>query len=560
MREFTTNRTTFNIRKNEIIYNVKNNGKDSSGKNVFQFTTTCSHGLSNGDTVLLVKQFVEDTRKYRLENHKYTFPTEKECEVEVIDDLNFVIKFSNYAFVNVENYDSGNHGAQLVFKDNPIQYYVNDDTNIEIVSSGETLTGSIGLKYQINEETGEEECTNAEDFSAITAGFDKPLPHIVFNGFVYVKNTWHLKCGSDTEFDGENIRIYNRHFYLSNFLLLGNAESYKVDDDAVVAKNFLAEMTKDIIPDIVDNEKRQFIPCIKTFWGDKLAQEIVFNLHFRERDDMLTFNLKDKFIWNGFDWKEEEKTIVKKIDGYDDRLGDELNKLGFTEDDVKFQKTKLKKTFLRLLFYSSPSMLDKDLLYYSTIFLDTGELFLKYAFIKNSVDESGTSSVLVFDDKKTDDKLRLSAQFKVKNKYDSTKSSEGFYLYLFPDEVQEENAPRTIYMKVEFNHAGYGKTIPMMLPRHKDENGEYTISGAPILSTEADFPINFLKKDENGNIDNKFQELSDSVMIPLNILYDRNEKKYKYYFPWYTEYANETNKIIINLWEPRVLGNVYGNS
>jgi hypothetical protein len=114
-------------------------------------------------------------------------------------------------------------------------------------------------------------------------------------------------------------------------------------------------------------------------------------------------------------------------------------------------------------------------------------------------------------------------------------------------------------MKVEFNHAGYGKTIPMMLPRHKDENGEYSISGAPILSTDANFPINFLKK-EDGKIDNKFQELSDSVMIPLNILYDTHEKKYKYYFPWYTEYENEKNKIIINLWEPRVLGNVYGNS
>mgnify|MGYP006976657391 CR=1 FL=1 len=41
------------------------------------------------------------------------------------------------------------------------------------------------------------------------------------------------------------------------------------------------------------------------------------------------------------------------------------------------------------------------------------------------------------------------------------------YLQGLADDVnvnRDENGERTIYMKVEFNHAGYGKTIPMMLP------------------------------------------------------------------------------------------------
>ena len=49
-----------------------------------------------------------------------------------------------------------------------------------------------------------------------------------------------------------------------------------------------------------------------------------------------------------------------------------------------------------------------------------------------------------------------------KDEFYTQKSSEGFNIYFFPDEViATENVGKTIYMKVEFNHAGYGRTIPM---------------------------------------------------------------------------------------------------
>ena len=60
---------------------------------------------------------------------------------------------------------------------------------------------------------------------------------------------------------------------------------------------------------------------------------------------------------------------------------DLLSYLGFTNDDVKYQKSKLKKSFLRISFYDSDNIANQNLLHTATIFLDSGDLFAKY--IKN---------------------------------------------------------------------------------------------------------------------------------------------------------------------------------
>ncbi len=58
------------------------------------------------------------------------------------------------------------------------------------------------------------------------------------------------------------------------------------------------------------------------------------------------------------------------------------------------------------------------------------------------------------------ERLRMSSQFVVTDKYSSKHSSEGFYFYTY----KTNNGgvfPNDIYMRVEFNHAGYGRTIPL---------------------------------------------------------------------------------------------------
>ena len=219
---------------------------------------------------------------------------------------------------------------------------------------------------------------------------------------------------------------------------------------------------------------------------------------------------------------------------------DLLSYLGFTNDDVKYQKSKLKKSFLRISFYDSDNIGNQNLLHTATIFLDSGDLFAKYiknietedeykatstviaqkspeiSFPKDSIltsseykkldDENrkkcvvngellavigGSSSdeenYTVYDkvgmavnrepmrkkalDKDNDfgddidelERLRMSSQITVTDKNSSKRSSEGFYFYTYKT---NDNGvyPSDIYMRVEFNHAGYGRVIPFMMP------------------------------------------------------------------------------------------------
>ena len=54
------------------------------------------------------------------------------------------------------------------------------------------------------------------------------------------------------------------------------------------------------------------------------------------------------------------------------------------------------------------------------------------------------------------------------------------------------------------------------------------------------------------------ERYTDSIMIPINIIYDKTLKSYLYYCPWYNR-GNE-NKIVFNLWEPRVRGGINGDN
>lgn len=554
MRELTVNRQSIEFKNSKIDYNV---GVDKeSGE--FIFTTSTPHNLNSSSKVILRKEFTVDSMEDRKRKDLYTMPTQREVNIRIKDEFSFYVDLPKYILVEVENFDINNNGALLKFLDIHPYECVNDQFNIEVKSMGGTYYGGMNR----NED-------NIEDLNGEIVSFDKPMPYIIERGFIYVKNTWHLKDKTDGEFDDLNITMYESGYFLSNFIGLSENTCYKVGDDYTIGKRFLNDIMPSLIPSVNDNEKRQFLPAMAKGNTFKISQGIEFNLHFRSRVDLLnskddnvkltdTWKTSDIQIWNNLQWKDgkPESTLEYINSDYTDDLADELNCLGFTENDIRFQKTKVKKSFIRLLFYSTPNMLDRELLFYSTIFLDASGLYAKYSRIKNE-------NIPVFDENRTDDELRLSARFTVKNKYDTTKTSEGFYLYLFPNELKGENIPRTIYMRVEFNHAGYGKTIPLMMPREvyaKNSDGSYNkekeiyqITNKVVKSTSEIFPTSFLYKDDIG-INQNFEKYMDSLMIPVNIIYDKALKSYLYYFPWYDR-GNE-NKIVINLWEPRMRGDI----
>lgn len=259
-----------------------------------------------------------------------------------------------------------------------------------------------------------------------------------------------------------------------------------------------------------------------------------FNLHFRVREgDNWNFS-KDGGNWNGI-------ATSNDIDSVNANQSDLLGYLAFTDNDVRYQKMKVKKSFIRLSFFNSDDPLEQSLLYYSTIFLDGGSLFGKYMKVRNEmikkklvVDDPDEPAAVIKYSGDTEFTTRVDSQFSVMDEYQMEKSSEGFNIYMFADDVpnegengsgdtNEENDDNTIYMKVEFNHAGLGRTIP------------------------------FVAWPKDGSL--KFSDIRKYLYIPIKIAYINGRYCYypdikDYYNKNIIEFDNENRTISFNLFEP----------
>jgi hypothetical protein len=289
-----------------------------------------------------------------------------------------------------------------------------------------------------------------------------------------------------------------------------------------------------------------------------IATSITFSFHFRERKKTKNANtntlLTSGYVysdgwyidpdneevtwWN--DYTHANNTPYREV-AFSEEIfnnfmknkaltSDLMGYLNFIDKDIYYRKKKVKQSFIRLSFYNDSDPITQKLLFYSTIFLDSNSLYGKYLkqleFIKehpvyaNRAKEKGNeNAVAVFCNTGTP----VDSQIVVTNEYDRTKSSEGFNLYLFAEDRNyniEENGQKTIYMKVEFNHAGNGKTIPMIMWPKKD--GKYV-----ALTRD-----NFLS----------------SLYIPVQIAYIN--KRYVYFIE--DAYRNENGNIDLVLFEPKI--------
>ena len=295
---------------------------------------------------------------------------------------------------------------------------------------------------------------------------------------------------------------------------------------------FAEKIKKSVIPPVINMERVKYAPIIRD--GEEgeeisIVCGITFNLHFRERDDN----------WNivkNEGWCTCNPTAIKNENF---EKSDSLYYLGFNDSDTQYQKMKLKKSFIRLSFYSSDDPLSQSLLYYSTIFLDSGYLFGQFNKKRTELIGEGKiwspneapKYVLEAASENSSD-IRIDSQITIHNEFDTTKSSEGFNLYLFADDceiVDDDKDFRTIYMKVEFNHAGYGKTIPFM--------------PWPELGTDHGVTI---------------EEYLKNVYIPVKICHIN--KAYYYYFGLddfgkdnpYIKCNKDNKSITFNLFEPKL--------
>ena len=377
----------------------------------------------------------------------------------------------------------------------------------------------------------------------------------------------------------DNYIIYNNSPVCSINLPLGIKFRTDLQKEQLMA-DYLTDRRTKSINKINDMEKDVYHPVQ---WDNEKNKkkndiyQIIFNLHFREHryDD---WNAAPDSYWNGviFDANENKFRLMNNSNqeelGYNyfsynkddwDRSNqsDLLCYLNFTNEDIRYQKSKLKKSFLRLLFFDSMNPADQNLLAYSTVFIDSGALFSKYVrhfedkgfsalnyngdiVLPTSLDLNGIRinrepmiNGETYEEFKNElEDVRLSSQFVIKDKYNSTTSSEGFYLYLWRD---NDNGiiPSDLYMKVEFNHAGYGRTIPFMMP-YEDKDGKNKGKIKTFKEIVEDWsPIKNEDKNENENEDkNKDKYVGYGIKrylkysyIHLKYQYDTVDKRHVYY-------------------------------
>ena len=372
----------------------------------------------------------------------------------------------------------------------------------------------------------------------------------------------------------ESLVIYVRNGHITLSLPLGNSVGGNPLQDDVVERDFFEAEKKKAIPSIVDMEKDVYIPKVinGTYVGSNTNFEPIYeidvNLHFRTRDldswkvndgynDVSTSGSSDN--WFVTDYHPYRDLITaNKADSLME-MSDLMGLLNFTNDDIFYQKSKVGRSFLRFSYYDSIDPQTQSLLATSCVFVDEHALYKKYidnsrknvndyGMVTKYVDDADSGTVLnkisvtsEYLGKKGDgsgyesikfemsndaiealstDSNRISSRFIIKNKYESDTSSEGFYIYIFR-EYAENLHPKPIYMKVEFNHAGVGRTIPFVIPMNWETNGG---KRCPTTSLTLSSDLEKMKKGF------KLSDTYAQTYIPLYAVYDFKNKEYCYVF------------------------------
>lgn len=267
--------------------------------------------------------------------------------------------------------------------------------------------------------------------------------------------------------------------------------------EEVIRDVFVESEVKNSINSIVEMEKDIYYPYRNTNSGLMVSHQIVFNFHFRQHTGIDWLVEDDSVLWNGSGWNNVAAGNTNQYFSYSDKSdqSDLLMFLGFDNSDVRFRKNALSKSFLRLLFYDSMHSGTQNLLAYSTVFMDSGSLFMKMASNANVIDNNGNGIYTIINSDISDtpnasgvkraavntepdidgddndkERYRISSRIVVDSRRVASKSSEGYCLYLWRD-YSDGVIPVNIYMKAEFHNAKYGRKIPLMAPYYDNGNG-----------------------------------------------------------------------------------------
>lgn len=331
------------------------------------------------------------------------------------------------------------------------------------------------------------------------------------------------------------VRTFKNEMHINLGLL--SDDSFDLNKEEL-SNEYIKSNTSNRVNKILDYEKVMFEPV----WREqnkedaifKDVKKIRFNLFLRERNfdkDTGEWYVPDENGWNSLKKSYIDNSIVFDTNLHNNKKGDLLGSIGFTDDDVLNQSNRLAKTFIRLSFYDTPNRATQTLFYYSTIFINTSKQYAKYM---RNISSKVDNNISYVDNPNDDDELALCCNFECFNKYNMSGSSEGFYLYMFPNIVNGLE-PTTMYMKVELNHSLYGKTIPLICPKNKDSKFDL-----PQLHYE-------YTNSTSGRYTN-LNQLYKDMYIEVKLKYDKENNRYIWYIP-----GTDNGEININLYEPRII-------
>ena len=301
---------------------------------------------------------------------------------------------------------------------------------------------------------------------------------------------------------------------------------------------YMDKVEASLIPETIDMERVKYTPV--AIDGDTITEvtSITFNFHFRKRAEEehsitnITYPVyKDGWYidpvsaatqwWNGMPYygsvfNHDAMAHFMDVSG---SSSDMLGFLSFTDDDVFYRKQRLSKTFVRLSYYTTNEAVSQKMAGYSTTFMDATTLYGQYLRqYQVREDKHRTNIPLVFFDNNSMS-ARLDTHITLTGEQDKTKSGEGFNIYLYKQDA-DSDAIDTLYMKVEFNHAGYGKTIPVL---------QWPMSGDTYIPLTTS---NFL----------------ESLYIPVSL--HKIDGRYLYEYPT-AEHDGQGN-LVFNLFEPKL--------
>ena len=352
-----------------------------------------------------------------------------------------------------------------------------------------------------------------------------------------------------------NLSILKVNTYANFKIPMVNNTLSNVLKDDITKKDYTKIVTGNSNNEIVDMEKDIYYPVYKV--EEKLYKPITnirFNLHFRTRQldnwkvietykENTGEEYSDTSNWVITDYKYYKEALEGITGGANKTLqnaSDLIGFMNFTTADAENVSKALSKSFLRLSFFSTDNPQTQVLLATSTIFMDTNSLCDKAFRFKNRGDLTSFIMVKLYQNSRgtyesksiTDDsehgykfneteEMRLSSRINVYDKYSSTGSSEGFYFYMYR-EYANNLRPTRMYMKVDFNHAGIGKSISFMLPR-KFENPEkpdgeplYVHNGTDLGKLKEGFTL---------------KDIYKQTYIPIDAIYDEASNRYVYFLP-----------------------------